>query len=169
MSTRSFILMETKESAETREYPGIYCHWDGYPSYNGNILLNHYKNRDKVEKLISLGDLSSLGPNIDPDPSQPHSFDDDQPGVCVFYGRDRGEENVGPKTYNILNLMLDSWGEYIYIYTLEGKWEMIDIYEDMAFPILIANDESSRRAVIRNAIKPVELTQAMCDEDALEE
>lgn len=163
MSTRSYILMETEETENKHEYYGVYCHWDGYPSYNGNILLNHYKNRDKVEKLISLGDLSSLGPNIDPDPSQPHSFDDDQPGVCVFYGRDRGEKDVGPRMYNIFSLMIDSWAEYLYIYTLDGKWKVIDIYQDMKLQILEEPDQAYRRAMIRKAIEPVELTQEMCE------
>lgn len=163
MSTRSYILMETEATENKHEYYGIYCHWDGYPAYNGNILLNHYKNRDKVEKLISLGDLSSLGPNIDPDPSQLHSFDNEQPGVCVFYGRDRGEENVGPRMYNIFSLMIDSWAEYLYIYTLDGKWKVIDIYQDMKLQILEAPDQAYRRAMIRKAIEPVELTQEMCE------
>lgn len=37
----------------------IYCHWDGYPSYNGKILLDHY-GRKEVEKLLELGDRSTL-------------------------------------------------------------------------------------------------------------
>lgn len=163
MSTRSYILMETEQTADTHEYYGIYCHWDGYPAYNGNILLNHYKNREKVEKLISLGDLSALGPNIDPDPSQPHSFDDGQPGVCVFYGRDRGEEGVEPRMYNIFSLMIDSWAEYLYIYTLDGKWKVIDIYQDMTLQVFGAADPVYRSTMIRKAIEPVELTQEMCE------
>ena len=36
----------------------IYCHWDGYPENNGEILKNHYQDPEKVDKLISLGNLS---------------------------------------------------------------------------------------------------------------
>ena len=25
------------------QFIGIYCHWDGYPSHNGAILLHHYQ------------------------------------------------------------------------------------------------------------------------------
>lgn len=36
----------------------IYLHWDGYPSYALEMLKEHYKDREKVEKLIALGDIS---------------------------------------------------------------------------------------------------------------
>lgn len=39
----------------------INCHWDGYLSNNGYILENFYETADKVNQLIKLGDLSSLG------------------------------------------------------------------------------------------------------------
>ena len=39
----------------------IYCHWNGYTSYNGKILYKYYDTLDKVKKLIDLGSLSSLG------------------------------------------------------------------------------------------------------------
>ena len=39
----------------------IYLHWDGYPSYALEMLKEHYKNREKVEKLIALGDISYNG------------------------------------------------------------------------------------------------------------
>ncbi len=38
----------------------IYCHHDGYLSYNGDILVNHYQTEEKVRELISLCDISSL-------------------------------------------------------------------------------------------------------------
>ena len=46
------------------EYASIYCHWDGYLSHNGKILLKNYNTYDKVVALISEGDISSLGESI---------------------------------------------------------------------------------------------------------
>ena len=60
-------------------YDFIYCHWDGYPSNNGKILLNHYTTEESVNDLINGGDISSLGDNLE---------------KTTFYARDRGEKDV---------------------------------------------------------------------------
>lgn len=39
----------------------IYCHWDGYPEGVGRKLQRSYTDPKKVEELLSLGDISSLG------------------------------------------------------------------------------------------------------------
>lgn len=38
MSTRSFICVEQDDGS----YKGVYCHSDGYLTYNGAMLLDHY-------------------------------------------------------------------------------------------------------------------------------
>ena len=45
------------------KYPArsIYCHFDGYIAGVGKTLLNHYTDPEKVNDLMRLGDLSSLG------------------------------------------------------------------------------------------------------------
>lgn len=45
---------------------GIYLHSDGYLAHAGNILFHHYNTTEKVNQLLNLGDLSSLGENIEP-------------------------------------------------------------------------------------------------------
>jgi hypothetical protein len=42
-----------------------YCHFDGYPSHNGKILLESYTDSEKIKTLISLGGFSSLEMDID--------------------------------------------------------------------------------------------------------
>lgn len=111
MATRSTISIMAKKGKKEKGLT-IYCHWDGYPQYNGNILLEHYQNADKIKELISLGDISSLREKIHPDPkggkivvydgarrkeiftTEPHSFDKPHEGVVVSYGRDRGAKDV---------------------------------------------------------------------------
>lgn len=127
MSTRSYIMIETDDG----KYKGIYCHSDGYLTYNGAILVDHYKERDKVEKLIELGNLSSLGEKINPNPDAPHSFDyrERQMGVCVAYGRDRGESGQEAKVISLKLLADDPWIEYVYIYTKDNRWKYFEGYK----------------------------------------
>lgn len=43
----------------------IYCHWDGYPEGVGKTLLEHYTDPDIIDKLIEIGDISSLRDTIE--------------------------------------------------------------------------------------------------------
>jgi len=124
MSTRSYICIETTKG----QYDGIYCHSDGYLTHNGAMLLDHYQDRKKVEKLISLGNLSCLCQNVDPNPNLPHSFDysNRQDDVCVFYGRDRGETNQEAHPVTLENLADDPWIEYVYIFGLDNTWRYFE-------------------------------------------
>lgn len=100
----------------------IYCHWDGYPENNGEILKNHYQDSEKVDKLISLGNLSSLAPEIG---DEPHDFNSPPDGVCNFYGRDRRETRMDPQLSHTLTQFMKRAGkcvaEYVYIFN-DGKW-----------------------------------------------
>ena len=82
MATRSIIRIKNGDS--------IYCHWDGYLSHNGKILLRHFNNKRKIKKLLELGNLSSLNKRIRP--TKKHNFEKPQKDVIVAYHRDRGEE-----------------------------------------------------------------------------
>jgi len=42
-----------------------YCHYDGYPEYNGLLINKHYNNQKKAEELANQGYLSSLKPTIE--------------------------------------------------------------------------------------------------------
>lgn len=121
MSTRSYIAIKTKEG----NYKGIYCHWDGYPTNNGALLVDHYNDYDKATELISLGSLSSLREKISPNPNQEHTFEKPQEDVCIYYGRDRGEKNQEFNVFNSKEELIDyfkgGWCEYIYIYE-NNKW-----------------------------------------------
>lgn len=61
MSTRSYIMLQDGDVLK-----GIYCHNGGSLNHNGVILQKAYQDLDKVKKLISLGDLSALGENLEP-------------------------------------------------------------------------------------------------------
>lgn len=92
MSTNSSISVQVGETVKS-----IYCHWDGYPSHNGRILLESYNSQELAEKVVSVGDLSVLAESMEaPDG---HSFEDAAKGCSIAYGRDRGEKNVETKEH----------------------------------------------------------------------
>jgi hypothetical protein len=88
MGTRSNIIQKLNETT----YRSVYCHWDGYLDHHGRILLDNYKNVEKVSKLLELGSLSSLKEEISPPDGVLHSYENQQKDVTVAYHRDRGEE-----------------------------------------------------------------------------
>jgi hypothetical protein len=115
MGTRSSIaLLKGNGTVES-----IYIHWDGYPSHNGAILLEHYTDTNKIRALLALGDLSSLGKNLNPG-RRNHSYDKPADNVVVSYRRDRGEADVDSLTHKSLVAFLawakNSDAEYAYVF-----------------------------------------------------
>jgi len=74
MSTRSHIGI----LKEDKTVFFVYCHFDGYPTGVGRILREYYDRPERVIKLLSLGNISSLSKTIE---------------STFFYGRDGGEPN----------------------------------------------------------------------------
>ena len=130
MSTRSEIGILNKDGTVT----SIYCHWDGYPEYNGVILSEYYTKEEIVKELIKNGDLSSLHESISPDKGMEHSLENPQEDVCVYYHRDIGEEweQVMPKTYSNIKSWVkevqQGWQEYMYLFK-NGKWYCTTTYK----------------------------------------
>ena len=91
MGTRSTIALEYADGTVDQ----IYCHWDGYLEHNGMILEKHYKDPFVLQKVMDLGDMSSLGERI----GSQHAFDKAPEGECTFYKRDRNESGVGAKRF----------------------------------------------------------------------
>lgn len=56
MSTRSHIGIRNEDGSPDV----IYCHRDGYPSYNGTVLFHHYQAPEKIRELIALGDARNM-------------------------------------------------------------------------------------------------------------
>lgn len=120
MGTRSdIIIIDHGDGRWTRQY----CHWDGYPTHNGALLVAHYQDAAAREALAKLGQLSSL--DASPfDPPAGHTFDKKAEGFCNAYGRDRGETDVASETFTGLAEAWppgDTWTEYTYVWT-GGAW-----------------------------------------------
>ena len=108
MSTRGNIAV----ALNSKDAKVIYNHYDSMYSRLGRMLKLYYNTTEKVEELINLGDVSSVGRFI----GEKHDFNNCPDDVCNFYGRDRGEDNVEPYTAAIEH----SWGgngaEYDYLF-----------------------------------------------------
>ncbi len=114
MGTHSSIAIEHPDGSVT----AVYCHWDGYLSFNGKILYENY-GQEKLIQLLSLGFLSSLGPEI----GEKHDFDSPDRTVCSFYGRDRNETDVDAVTYDSRKAWLNAESqEYNYLLDVDGVW-----------------------------------------------
>ena len=61
-------LVSSAKKLKNGKYIGIYHHSDGYPEYLGELLLTYYDTEEKLDKLISLGDISFAGPIPEDDP-----------------------------------------------------------------------------------------------------
>ncbi len=140
MGTRSNIARLNNDGS----YDVIYCHWDGYPSHNGKILLEHYTTPAKIAELLSIGSLSSLHENIGV------KCDFDNPpkeqgrnSQCIFYGRDRGEKDIEavhyPNHAALLEGLKDAWTEWLYVYSIpQGQWLYSPLSEIKLGPLTLS-------------------------------
>lgn len=131
MATRSNINVKVGD-----KYHSVYCHWDGYVSNNGVILLKHYNSQELAEKLVSHGDMSSL--SISCEKPEGHSYDNPVKGYTVYYGRDRGEEDVEMQVVDRPSF------EEAYSYVWDGEKWLVSSYSFKNKTIeeaLLINDE----------------------------
>jgi hypothetical protein len=110
MATRSNIAMKTKDG----KIVSVYCHWDGYVANNGRILLENYADISKIEALVALGSISSLGEQI----GEKQDFmdrDTQKDEWTLFYSRDRGEE-LSIQEYADIPSWIADMEEYAYLW-----------------------------------------------------
>ena len=113
MGTRSRIGLELSDGSIL----SVYCHWDGYPEFNGVKLQEHFNSYDKAVELIDGGDISSLWTN--------ESFRDASGATksqeCgPLYYSERGED-CPPRLDATFGKYLGDNEEYAYIFA-NGKW-----------------------------------------------
>lgn len=138
MATRSTIGILNSNGSVT----AVYCHWDGYPEYNGKLLIENYTTEEKVRELIGFGSISSLGVSIgEQHPFSKFELKEEAPdfdelmamyaksqseGWTTFYGRDRGETDVQANTFDNVAEFVEEFGEeYNYLF-INGTWFVND-------------------------------------------
>ena len=140
MATRSNIAIENQDGTVS----AIYCHYDGYIDGVGKKLYENYTTKEKMEQLITLGDISSLGENKE---------------TTVAYHRDRGEKLEEPMQYKTVELYFDDFdggGDYLYCFTLDGQFLVKQVSSrQVTFLKLVLEGEDVLQRTINIKIKSV--------------
>lgn len=134
MSTRSVIGKLNKDGSVKT----IYCHHDGYPEGVGAMLANYYENNAKVDKLLELGDMSSLGKEPVSDPELWNPMTPYNDNFCCTY-KGRGEENVDAKTFNSVKEAKEHYDgcDYMYLIDENDVWFVYDLYSGNSADLLL--------------------------------
>ncbi len=145
MSTRSTIAIVNKDFSVN----SIYCHYDGYTQGVGEVLFNYYKDREKIDMLMNLGDISQLNPRI-LHRIESHSFDTPEENVVIAYNRDRKEprDRTQSRRYNDLKEFFTEgdFQQYSYLYFL-GEWFWINCYSDDETDYKLLTEEDIKELV----------------------
>ena len=126
MGTRSRIGIELKDDSVL----SVYCHWDGYPSFNGKVLREFYDTKEKVTQLINGGNISSLHTNVGWN-------NETLPETGPQYYTSRGEsiDMNAPRLDKDMEEFFTDNEEYSYIFR-NGQWFAYDMhqFEDRVAP-----------------------------------
>jgi len=114
MGTRSRIGLQLADDSIL----SIYCHYDGYPEFNGVKLVEHFNSYEKAAELIDLGDISCLWTNAGWN-------NETLPEVGPLPYSARGED-CPPRLDKNLGEFLQNGEEYGYVYTQEEGWLCYD-------------------------------------------
>jgi hypothetical protein len=121
MGTQGTIALERSDGTVAM----IYSHWDNYLDGTGMILNQHYTTPLKIQALLDLGNISSLGSEL----GEAHDFDEHFSGSdprrnwTTAYGRDRGETDTEASIFDsYAHYCRDAdWAEYNYLFR-NGVW-----------------------------------------------
>jgi hypothetical protein len=114
MATRSRIGIELSDGSVL----SVYCHWDGYPEFNGVKLVEHFNSYKKAAELIDGGDISALWTNAGWN-------NETLPTTGPLYYSSRGED-IPPRLDKNLEEFLQNGEEYGYVYTQSEGWLCYD-------------------------------------------
>jgi hypothetical protein len=139
MGTRSSI---TVKHPDTGKYHNVYCHWDGYTTNNGALLVEHYNKLALALSLVSEGDISSLAENCNG--VKGHDFNSPAKGQTVYYTRDRGEADCTMREFDTYAEALErNDQEYNYLFD-NDKW-YVSCHSDRYSPVETILTEQAKR------------------------
>jgi hypothetical protein len=138
MGTRSRIGLQLADESIL----SVYCHYDGYPEYNGKVLREFYTTKEQVAELIDGGNISCLRTNA--------GWNNEtlpQTGPLYYTARNETiEENAPEMTKDAgqyLKTADDCGEEYAYIFA-DGEWSCYNVrYYDDAYLERVAIPEGS--------------------------
>lgn len=98
-----------------KPYLEIYCHHDGYPEHNGEVLALHYGDYEKVKNLVLCGNTSWI----------------DAGATGVYVENEDWEDNAPERMEQAYPVSGDS--EYIYVFE-DGKWKFSELHWSYNYP-----------------------------------
>ena len=121
MSTRSVIgILQDDKTVNS-----VYCHFDGYPEHTGYFLKKFFDTTEKVNNLISNGDISSLVSSQNWN-REKHPMINNKQVLKTLYYVDRPEpwETIKPQKHKDLLEFFkrDDGDEYKYLFLPSGNW-----------------------------------------------
>jgi hypothetical protein len=128
MSTRSRLGYELSDGSIL----SIYCHFDGYPEFNGVKLQEHFNTVEKVQELIDLGDISCLWTNAGWN-------NETLPETGPLPYSSRGEDCPPRHDADLCEYLLpDGSEEYAYLFR-NDEWVCYDMhqFEDSKLPEIV--------------------------------
>ena len=109
MATRSRIGIQLPDGSIL----SVYCHWDGYPEFNGVKLVENFNSYEKASELIDGGDISCLWTNAGWN-------NETLPVTGPLYYSSRGDVTE-PRLDETLDEYLSNGEEYAYLFA-NGEW-----------------------------------------------
>ena len=109
MATRSRIGIQLPDGSIL----SVYCHWDGYPEFNGVKLVENFNSYEKASELIDGGDVSCLWTNAGWN-------NETLPVTGPLYYSSRGDVTE-PRLDETLDEYLSNGEEYAYLFA-NGEW-----------------------------------------------
>ena len=126
MGTRSRIGIQLKDDSIL----SVYCHYDGYPSFNGKVLREFYNTKEKASELINGGDMSCTWTNAGwTNETLPES------GPLHYTSRGESIDMNAPRLDEDMEEFFTDNEEYSYVFTSAG-WVCYNMhqFEDKVAP-----------------------------------
>ena len=126
MGTRSRIGIQLQDQSIV----SVYCHYDGYPAFNGKVLRDNYDTVEKVKELIDGGNMSCTWTNAGwSNETLPES------GALYYTSRGESLEDNAPRLDEDMEEFFSDGEEYSYIFR-NGNWFAYDMnyFDDMVAP-----------------------------------
>lgn len=129
MSTRSRIGIQLPDDSIL----SVYCHYDGYPEFNGVKLQEHFNSYEKASELIDDGDISALWTNAGWN-------NETLSEVGPLYYSTRGEDCPPRLDQDLCEFLLpDNSEEYAYLFR-NGEWVCYNMnrFDNTKLPEIVA-------------------------------
>ena len=126
MGTRSRIGIQLQDESIV----SVYCHYYGYPAFNGKVLRDNYDTVEKVKELIDGGNMSCTWTNAGwGNETLPES------GALYYTMRGESLEDNAPRLDKDMEEFFSDGEEYSYIFR-NGNWFAYDMnyFDDMVAP-----------------------------------